>query len=193
MAYATASDLKTYLDISGTTDDMLLAAMISRAQAIIDRETGTTFEAANDSTRYFDAVRDVDGRVLLFDHWCCALTSVTNGDSTTVTTSEYVTEPRNVDRFYAIRLLGSSTQGWTYTTDAENAITVVGRWAYSTTPPADIVHATLRLAAFLYRQRDNANDVDRAIVVGNATVLPAQIPADVLGIIRSYRSLTGWG
>lgn len=193
MAYATASDLKTYLDISGTTDDTLLAALISRAQAIIDRETGTTFEAANDSTRYFDAVTDIDGRYLMFDRWIASITTVTNGDSVEVTSSEYAKEPRGDGPYYGIKLLGSSTQGWTYTTDHENAITVVGRWAWSTTPPADIVHATLRLAAFLYRQRDNANDVDRAIVVGNATVLPSQMPADVRTLIMPYRSLTGWG
>lgn len=193
MAYAAASDVKTYLGITGSGDDTLITALIGRAQAIIDRETGTTFEASSDTTRYFDAEEDTDGKYLLFDRWCAAITTVTNGDSTEVTSAEYAKEPRGDGPYYGIKILGSSTQAWAYTTDAENAISVLGKWAYSTMPPADIVHATIRLTAFLYRQRENANDVDRAIVVGNATVLPSQLPQDVMRLIAPYKSLTAWG
>ena len=192
MAYASASDVKTYLGITASTDDTLITALIARAQAMIDRETGTTFEASSDTTRYFDAVENVNGRYLLFDRWCAAITTVTNGDSTEVTSAEYVKEPRGSGPYYGIKLLGSSTQAWTYTTDAENAISVLGKWAYSATVPADIAHATIRLTAFLYRQRENANDIDRAVVVGNATVLPAQLPADVMHIIAPYKPLSEW-
>ena len=186
--YCTAADLKTYLGIASanTDDDTLLTALISSAQAIIDTATGRTFEAAADTTRYFDAVHDVDGYELIFDADICAITTVTNGDSEAVASNEYTTKPRNETPYYAIRLLDSAQKSWTYTTDSEGAISVEGKWAYSESAPANIVHATKRLAAYLYRQKDNANDLDRALVVGNATVLPSNLPSDVMTIIRPY-------
>lgn len=191
MAYVTAAELKRYLGITSSTDDTLLDELIASAQKMIDLATNTTFEAASDSTRYFDAIGNVDGRYLLFDRWCASITSITNGDGASIASTDYVLEPRDAPH-YGVKLLGSKGKSWTYTTDAENAITVVGKWAYSTTPPADVVQACKRLAAFLYRQRENANDVDRAIVVGNATVLPSQLPADVQRLIAPYKSLSGW-
>lgn len=188
MAYCTVANLKTYLGIpSGTTtDDALLTDLVASAQAMIDAATGRTFEASQDSTRYLDAVRDVDGRELIFDADICSITSVTNGDSVVVATNEYATMPRNETPYYGIRLLSSSGKAWTYTDDAEGAIAVVGKWAYSETAPADIEHACKRLAAYMYRQKDNAQDLDRAVVVGNATLLPSQLPGDVMNAIRHY-------
>ena len=186
--YCTVASLKRYLGISSTvtTDDVLLTELIQSAQAIIDRYTGRTFEAATDTTRYFDAVHDVDGYELIFDADICAITTVTNGDAVVVSSSEYTTKPRNETPYYAIRMLDSAQKSWTYTTDSEGAISVAGKWAYSATAPDDIGAATRRLAAYLYRQKDNANDLDRAVVVGNATVLPSRLPADVTDMIRPY-------
>ena len=192
MAYATAAELKRYLNITSSTDDTLLGELIASAQRMIETATGTTFEASSDTTRYFDAIGNVDGAFLLFDRWCASITSITNGDGVAVASTDYVTEPRNDAPYYGVKLLSSKDVTWTYGDDEENAIAVVGKWAYSTTPPADIAQACKRLAAFLYRQRENANDVDRAVVVGNATVLPSQLPADVMRLIAPYKSLSGW-
>ena len=190
MAYTTTSTLKSYLGITGGTDDVLLASLIDSAGAIIDRYTGRTFEASADSTRYFDALSDTDGHRLIFDEDICAITTVTNGDSVVVASDEYVTMPANETPYYGIELLMSANKSWDYTTDHQNAISVAGKWAYSQTVPDDIAHACVRLAAFLYRQKDNANDIDRAVVVGNATVLPSDLPRDVMQLITPYRKLT---
>lgn len=192
MAYVTTAELKRYLNITSSTDDTLIGELIASAQKMIDIATGTTFEAAADSTRYFDAIGNVDGVYLLFDRWCASITSITNGDGVAVASTDYVTEPRNDTPYYGVKLKSSKDVTWTYGDDEENAIAVVGKWAYSTTPPADIVQACKRLAAFLYRQRENANDIDRAVIVGNATVLPSQLPADVQRLIAPYKSLSGW-
>lgn len=191
MAYATAVELKRYLNITSSTDDTLLGELLDAATAMIDRETGTTFAVSSDTTRYLDAIGNVDGLYLLFDCWCASITSITNGDGETIDSANYVKEPRDAPH-YGVKLLKSKGKTWTYVTDAENAIAVVGKWGYSTTPPADVVQACKRLAAFLYRQRENANDVDRAVVVGNATVLPSQLPADVAKMLAPYKSLSGW-
>lgn len=192
MAYATAAQLKTYLGITSSGDDSLLSDLIDRAQAIIEQYTRRTFEAAADSTRYFDAAEDVDGATLLLDEDLCAITSIINGDGVAVASGEYVTEPRNETPYYAIRLLSSSNKAWEYTDDGdpENAISITGRWAYSTTPPNDIVHATIRLAAFLYRQKESNADIDRPITTADGgMILPSAIPADVRALLDRYRKL----
>lgn len=197
MAYTTNTDLKIYLDIpSGTTTwDTLLTTLIARAQAVIDRYCGQSFEASADTTRYFSAASvenggSVDGRDLILDAPLCAITSVTNGDGTVVSSGNYVKLPINGDRWYALRLKTASGLTWTYDDDIESdLIAVTGKFAYSTTAPADIVQACTRLAAYLYNQRKNANDLDRAVVVGDMTILPARIPADVLSLLESYRRL----
>ena len=187
MAYCSLADLKTYLGATDTTDDALLTDCLSRAQAMVDTFTRRTVEAASDSTRYFDADRAVDGRKLWIGGDLCALTSVTNGDGTAITLTDLVKTPRNSTPWFELVLKASSAAAWTYEDDPENAIAVVGKWGYSTTPPADIEQACVRLAAWLYRQKDSSADLDRPTVSADgATLMPAQIPADVLVMLRPY-------
>lgn len=189
--YLSTADLKVYLGIAAgeTGDDTLLASILTRTQAIIDAYCRRTFEASTNTDRTFDAVRDVSGRLLYLDEDLAAINSITNGDSTTVDSSDYTTEPRNRTPYYAIRLLTSSNVAWTYTDNPEDAITVSGKWAYSETAPADIVHATARLAAYLYRQKDNSLDLDRTVIAGDATILPVSLPSDLKRLLAPYRRL----
>ena len=188
--YATVEQLKHYLGITTGTDDALLSSMLARAQTMIDTHTRRTFEYGTAAARTFDAVADVDGAVLWLDTDLCAITSVTNGDGVAVTSGQYVTEPRRVTPYYALRLLSSANVAWTYTTDHEGAISIVGKWAYSATAPEDIAHCALRLAAWLYRQKDTAADLDRPILAGDGNViLPMALPKDVLDLLKPYRKV----
>jgi hypothetical protein len=192
MAYATVSDLKSYLGITSSGDDGLLSDCLERAQTLIETATNRLFEAAEDTERYFDAVADVVGAVLYLDEDLAAIASITNGDSaaTVITSAEYVPEPRNQTPYYAIRLMNSAGLSWDYVDDPENAITVNGKWAYSESAPADIVQATVRLAAFLYRQKESNADVDRTVQLPDGSmVLPSGLPRDVLAIISRYRKV----
>lgn len=189
MAYTDATTLKRYLGISSTNDDTLLGECLARAQKLIDDYTGRTFEAAADTTRTFDAVDDVDKRLLYLDEDLCQITSVTNGDGVVVAANEYTTQPRNETPYHALKLLASSGKAWRYEDDHEDAISIVGRWAWSVTAPTAIVQATIRLAAYLYHQKDNANDLDRTVVVGNSTLLPGDLPSDLAKILEPYRRL----
>ena len=193
MAYASTADLKAYLKISVATDDTLLASCLTRAQAIIDRATHKTFEASADTTRYFDAVRDVldGGRTLFFDQqWIAQIgtNGVVNGDGVTIPSTAYVTEPRNAGPWYGIRLKSDADYIWTFSSSEEDAIAITGRWAYSVTAPADIVQATIRLAAYLYRQKDNATgDEDRPIMTGDGvTIMPQALPNDVFQLLQPF-------
>lgn len=187
MAYTDTTTLKRYLGISGSGDDTLLGECITRAQAIIDDYTQRTFEASGDTSRTFDALTDVRGDILWLDEDLVQITSITNGDGVVVASDEYTTQPRNRTPYYAIRLLASSGKSWTYEDDHEDAIAIVGRWAWSLTPPAAVVQATVRLAAYLWHQKDTANDLDRAVVVGNSTLLPGELPRDLAQMLTPYQ------
>ena len=188
MAYISVADLKAYRSIDETTDDALLAEFISVAEAWIDNEAGTTFEATSDTTRTFDAVKNSEGATLWLDYDLCAVTSVTNGDAVVVASDEYVTIPSNSTPWNRIKLLASADKAWTYTDDPEDAISIVGRWGYSTAAPMDIRHATRRLAAYLYAQRDTMTDLDRPIAAGDGNILlPAQVPDDIYAVLRKYK------
>jgi len=187
MAYTTGALVKNYRGITGTGDDILLDSCAARAQAIIDAYTGRTFEASTNTTRTFDAIRDVHRRTLRFDVDCASIDTVTNGDTAVIAAANYVTSPRNAAPYYAITLLASKGLYWTYSTDPENAISVSAKWAYSTTAPAVIVQATLRLAAYLYSQRDtNIFETTASPELGIITV-PQALPRDVLAELAFYR------
>lgn len=190
MAYATKAQVKQYLGIpSGTTsEDDLIDDIIDRVQAFVNSYTGRLFEASADTTRKFDAKRDTsDNRLMLtFDHDLVSITSITNGDGTSVTASEYVMIPTNYSPKFAIRFKASANKYWTYEDDPEEAITIVGRWCYSLTAPLDVEQAVIRLTSYIYRQKDNAGEFDRTILAGNSTLLPTQIPRDVLEYLHPY-------
>lgn len=189
MAYCVAADVKTYLGVAAATDDALITALIARAQQAIDTHTMRTFEASANTERTFDTSRDIVGPTLWLDEDLCSIDEITNGDGTEVTSTQYTTEPRNETPYFAIRLLSSASIIWeTDTTnyDHEDSITVSGKWAFSTTPPADIVHACIRLAAYFYRQKDaQVFDTTATPELGIITV-PQGIPRDVELILKPY-------
>jgi len=201
MAYVVSSD---YIEYDNTKtydsdiDETRWTALIARSTAIIETYTGRKFEATaatgtSDSyqARYFDALLDVDGRILYLDKDICEIGTVTNGNAVAVSDTEYVTEPRNDTPYYAIKILTSANKDWTYTNDYENAIQVSGIWAYSKTPPDDIKHVCLRLTKWLEDQRKTDVDLDRPVLAGEGSViLPMRLPSDVLSVLNFYKKRT---
>ena len=186
MAYTDTMAVRQYLEISGASDDVLIDGMINAAQAAIDMYCRRTFEADTDSTRYFDYSDEyVDGLTLWLDADLCSITTVTNGDSVVVASGERTTIPRNGTPYYGIRLLSDSGITWTYSDEWMDAIIVVGRWAYSTDAPDDIVQACRRLAAFYYRQRDQQM-MDVTAIEAGVVLAPVGVPADVRRILAPY-------
>lgn len=191
MAYCTVSDLKLYQDITGTTDDNLLTQMIARAQAAIDRHTHRKFEhGATAVTRYYTVGVDTLDLTLYLDEDLCSISTVkTDADATSPTTisaTEYVTEPRNQTPYHSITIKRSANKAWEYTDDPESGIEVSGKWAYSSAPPDDIRHACLRLASYYYAQKDaQVFDVTAMAETGVVTV-PKGIPADVKQVLAPY-------
>lgn len=175
-------------------DDPLLESLLTRAQFAIDNHTHRTFEAAADTTKLFDAEQDTSDHYMVLD-WTpyvldlCQITTVINGDGTSISASSYVTNPRNQTPWYGLRFKLNSGLYWTFDQDPENAISITGRWAYSVTAPADIVHATVRMATYMYRQKD-ANTFDVTAIPGAGVIeVPQGIPRDVGKLLEPYRRL----
>lgn len=191
--YTTLSEVRTALKIaiSDTGDDAFLEALIERASRYIDEYTGRFF-VAEAQTRYFDPVQDVYDRTLLLDEDLLTVTTLTNGDGTVVTASEYVFEPRNNSPKHGITLKASASQSWTFDTDPENAISVEGTWGYSVTAPNPITQACIRLVVWWYKNR-----VQPFTVVGlpDAGMLPVaeNMPNDIRLLLEPYRKLYVWG
>lgn len=180
MAYTSTSDVKAYLGITGSGDDTLIDAFVAAAQAAVDQYYLRTFEASTNTTRYFDAVRDVQGRRLTLDRDLCSINSITNGNGVAVTAGQYTTYPRNDTPYYAIDILKSSGINWEYEDDSEGAIAVSGKWAYSLTAPYPVVHLTKWLAAFMYRSKDNVPQTGGGAPVAAAIdILAGDVPADI--------------
>lgn len=128
-SYCSASDLKSYLNVTTSTDDTLLQLMLDAATNRIDSRTGRTFQAASDAVRYFDPSADILRGELWLDQDLSYVTSVINGDLTDLTTGIY-TNPRNDTPYYSLGIKSSASNSWTYATDHQNAISVTGRWAF---------------------------------------------------------------
>jgi hypothetical protein len=188
MSYATLAQVKTYLGISGATDDALINDMLSSATAMIDSYTHRTFAAQINATRHFDAYEDVEGARLILDYDLCSIASITNGDGTAVTSAQYVTSPRNSTPYNTITLKRSYGAYWTTDNngDPENAIAISGKWGYSQTPPADIEQACIRMASYMYRQKDSqVFDVTATPELGQITI-PQGTPPDVIRLLKPY-------
>jgi hypothetical protein len=184
MSYATLADLKSYLDISSASDDALLTALLQRATALIDRRTGVTFQAATDTTRTLAPQYAHERTLWLPPRWMLAqaATTIVSPAGVTIPASAVCYHPPDAP-YVAIRLIDTA-YSWH---DGTDDISITGRWGWSVTPPADIVHATIRLAAWLYRQRSASSDLDRPTVAdGGLVVLPLRLPRDIEQLLASY-------
>ena len=193
--YLSLADFKRDQGIpsSNTSKDAQLTDFLERAQKVIDNHCRRTFEAATNTIRYLDAVVQVHGLELWLDKDLAAINTITNGDSTLVTTGQYTVVPINAiadgKPIEAIKLKASAGVRWTYTDDPEGAIAISGKWAYSVTAPDDVVQAMLRLAGYFFQQKDNASDIDKTILIsanGNTSILPPRLPDDVKKLLVPY-------
>jgi len=128
--YCTLDQIKTYLGLtsSQTSDDELLTALLSSAEARINSLCGRQFWS-NYKTRYFNPSENILRGELWLDEDLSHIASVVNGDSADIT-AQVSTRPSNYTPYYALNLKTSSTATWEYETDAQNAIAVTGYWSF---------------------------------------------------------------
>ena len=164
--------------------------LIARAAAFIDDQTGRQFEAASE-TRYYDPTDPevVNGRFLYLDKDLVSVTTLTNGDSDVLTvTTEYILQPYNDGPpYHTVQLIESGGIYWTYDTDPEIAITLLGSWGYQAAAPTSIAEACALQAAWYYRAREAGPDQDRTIIANGVVIAPASVPMLVDEMIAPYR------
>lgn len=192
MTYCTVDDVRKYKGLENEDDDALLSDLVDRAQSYIDAYTARIFEAVA-STRYFTAGADAVGRDLLFDEDLIELTSIMvntdrpGGGQLLVENTHFVLLPRNRWPKYGVRLLQTSPYSWDYTTAAEMAVAVDGKWGYSISAPAAIQHAAVRLTAYFYAQKDSQVFETTAFPDVGMMTIPLGIPRDVKAILDTFR------
>lgn len=128
-SYCSLTDLKTYLNITSSTEDTLLQTMLNAATSRIDSRCGRSFQAPSETTHYFDTSKDLLNGELWLDDDLSYITQVVNGDGVDITNEVYH-NPRNFTPYYLLGFKSSSTSFWQYETDIQNAISVTGRWSY---------------------------------------------------------------
>lgn len=184
--YCTATQVKAAgrLNISGTSYDTELAALVTAASRWIDRATwhlDNAFAASGNVARYY---RDdaVSGKFLHLDAPLLSVSSLANGDASTIDSGNYWLTPRNAGYYWTIEL--KSAYAWTFAVDT--FATVTGVWGFSTTVPDPISEATAMLAGWMFKRyqaalQDNAASPELGqIVYGEA------IPKQVMALIRPY-------
>jgi hypothetical protein len=89
---------------------------------------------------------------------------------------------------WAVRIKESSGYVWKYTDTPEASVSIVGRWGYSLTAPANIIQATLRLASQMYRQRDGSPDLGNSIISADgSTIVTSAMSRDTEALLKPYR------
>lgn len=179
--YAELADIKAHCGITVTTDDDLLTRLIAAATSAIDKATGRVFESTTATSRNFGPAA-VDCRYLSLDTDLCAITSVVNGDGTTINASDYITYPRNISPWFGLELRDNS---W-YASRTEDVV-ITGHWSYSQEAPDDIVQACIRLVSYWWRLKDAQVFDTTANPETGQVVVPKGIPNDVMGLLKPYK------
>src|SRR5512147_889088 len=115
MYYATLTEVRQYLKLetAETSDDALLTSFIRGACAFADKRLGDVFYPYI-TTKYFDVPL---GRKLIFNDHLLSLTSITNGDSTSISTSDVTLYPANLYPKYGMSINLEAGQTWTSDND----------------------------------------------------------------------------
>jgi len=192
-SYATLAEFKAYLKIPTATvsEDTLLQLFLNEATALVDEIVGMPCAAAADSTRRYTDPTLVDGRTLVFGRGdvVANVTTITNGDGTALAATNYTLVPQGQPPYHGAELVEGAT--WV-TTGA--GVVIVGKWANTTntngTADPLIVGATLQLATWLYRSKDNVAELSRPVQTADGTtILPMALPRAVVDRLTMRRAL----
>ena len=167
MPLITLTELKTHLGVTGTVDDLRLAAAASNASYMAERDTGRTFAVASNVTRRYST----DGQALLTIHD----RPYTDGTRTVILQGATLTEGsgvwflpdrRSEDVTVHVQLRHFDTSRtdwykadpawfdknldrWRWASGAPNDLVITGVVGHPSLPP-DVRQAVLELAAYLY-------------------------------------------
>lgn len=187
--YCTAAELKTRLDITGSSYDALLGTLATAASRWIDRHCRVPtdgFAATVATKRYFGSAW-VDGSVLALDAPLLSVTTLKNGDGSTISAGSWWLRPRNSAVAWYIEL--KSDYAWTFATDTE--IEVDGVWGVAATVPAPVKEAALVFAGWMFKRYQAAlSDATVNLDLGELTYSQA-VPKQVVALLEPYQLVVG--
>jgi hypothetical protein len=196
MAYITLSGLKTYLEITSDSDDAILTTFIETAQSEVESYTKRVFEAPADTTRHFTPLSNAnggdllrDGYTLCFDTDLVSITSIVNGDGTTLPSGSYIALPLNQPQKESVKIKNNVQYFWTYGDEPVGSVAITGRWAWSITPPGPVVMATYMLARYFYDRRNDSSSNRDVLSSDGVVIAAAKIPGDIFKLLAPYQRL----
>lgn len=198
--YCTLDELKRELAIESlhVLDDAVLESIIEDASRAVDAHCARQFFAAS-ASEYYD-VPDYWDRTLFLDGDWLSVSSVTNGDSTSIAASLYDVWPKNAVSKNAIRLKDSANAFWVGTTGGDDigVITVAGSTGYVNRAASDVKsaqiisntkRACLIIAGALYRKRTGQENTAATVTAAGVVLAPQGIPRDAAQLLEGYRRI----
>lgn len=185
--YVQASDLKAYLRIDDTVDDVQIAFAITAASRAVDRYTNRQFGlVAAPEVRKYTARWDTDRRkfVVPIDDLMTAVGLVV---ATTATITDYSLQPSNAP---------AESEPWTRIvlntggTLTEDGVTVTAKYGW-TNVPVTVQQATLLQASRLFQRRQAPFGVAGSVELGSEMRLLAKVDPDVAVVLGPY--IRWWG
>jgi hypothetical protein len=197
--YCTLAEALAYSRITSTdsADDAVIEDLVEQASRAIDLFMGRQFYASTE-TRYFDTPRE---RRLDLDKPLLAVTTLTNGDSSTIAATEYNLWPKNGIRHWAVVLKQSSSIYWQPSSggDTEAVISLVGSWGDLNRAASDAEsvmltevtkRATLMTVKDAYHKRFGMGDGGAVTVTAAGVVItPQGLPQDVRDVLAVLRRM----
>lgn len=172
----TAADVKTYLGITSSSDDALLAVLVTAASGYFETMAGRAIVAASATDTFMG-----DGAQFYVPD-LYPVQSVTSLAVAGVAITEAV-DPANDDGWYLVdgivRLRGSLF--------TEGKLCVLGYTGGYEAVPADVAQAVKELVALKYRERQHVGSLSQSIAGQSVSYLPAFTPRSVTDVIDAYR------
>jgi hypothetical protein len=139
-AYAKLAEFRDYATDRGgnvptpnVIDDGVVRQLLLTASRYLDYKTGRRFDP-HVATRYYSvpSAEDGDPRELVLDSDLLEVLSITNGDGSSIASTEYILRPRNESPYRRIRLKDTSTYYWALDAagGAYDVIAVSGIWGF---------------------------------------------------------------
>lgn len=183
-AYATLSDVKAWLGITGDTDDALLTRLINAESARIDSYVDRVLSATN-----YDIVFSGNGRSsIVFPQY--PIISVSSVSVNGVSIPAYVAPNGYGYAFSAWRI---QLEGRAFSWGVNNCRAVF-RAGYETIP-LDVVQACIELVALRYRERDRIGHVSKTLAGETIAFTTTEMTDSVKQKLNQYRRTmtAGWG
>lgn len=190
------NDVKAELSIGSNTngtlsydknlDDGRITFAIQVASAMFSKETNNNYYGAPGTLTLDVTKKYVSGQKLFFtDDVLRSITRIENDGNGTLTSSDWITMPKNSSPYYGVEL---KTKFWSWSTTPQAAIRVIGDLGENVDgQPSDIVHlAVTRLASWLYKTRDTRGAIQ---LTSSQTAVTANegVPDIILEVIKLER------